>query len=733
MAVEARIVEVATCRTLLLLRASGSDGVMTMSPWAPLFLFVFSLTQTTALDYPETRKDDSVVDTYFGTDVPDPFRWLEDDQSDETAAWVKAQNKVTREFLDAVPGREHIHARLSALWDYERVTSPFREGGKYFWRRNDGLQNQSVLFVGDAPYAEDARVLLDPNTLSEDGTVSLAGYEVSRDGKHLAYGLSSAGSDWKEWRVRDIATGEDLPDHVQWVKFSGVDWMPDGTGFYYSRYDEPGKGEELTAQNFFQKVYFHRLGDDQSDDQLVYERPDQKEWGFGAHVTDDSRFLLLHVWQGTDPKNALFYQRMDKDGAQETVELLPDFDASYSFIDCVGDVFYLKTDLDAPRGRVIAIDVTKPDRGSWKEVIAESEDTLESVNLLNGQLVCAYLHDATSRVRIHGLDGELVRDVDLPGLGSVYGFGGRAADSETFFTFTGFTDPGTIYRHDMATGKSEILRTPQIDFDGSPYETTQVFVESKDGTRVPLFLVHKKGIELDGSHPTVLYGYGGFNVSLGPGFSIPRSAWLERGGVYAMAILRGGGEYGEDWHQAGTKLNKQNVFDDFIACAEWLIDKDYTSTPNLAIEGGSNGGLLVGACMTQRPELFGAALPHVGVMDMLRYHKFTIGWAWASDYGTAEDSKEMFDYLHRYSPLHALRDGTSYPPTMVFTGDHDDRVVPAHSFKFAARLQDAHAGEAPVLIRIETSAGHGAGTPTSKSINEAADRMVFLEAVLGRQ
>ena len=675
-----------------------------------------------ALEYPETRKG-GVSDDYFGTTVADPYRWLEDDNAEETEAWVVAQNAVTRSYLDSIPARAQIHERLTKLWNYERYSTPNKEGGRYFWRKNDGLQNQSVLYVTESLEAE-PRLLLDPNLLSEDGTVSMGGYEISRDGRHMAYALSTGGSDWKEWRVRDVETGEDLEDHLQWVKFSGVSWLPDGSGFYYSRYDEPKNGEELTGQNYFQKLYLHRLGDPQEKDELIYERPDQKEWGFGGGVTEDGRYLVVGVWEGTNPKNGLFYWDLEKGG--EMVELLNQFDASYSLIDSIGDVFLIQTDLDAPRGRVVAIDLKNPGVDHWKEIIPQSEETLEWVNHLNGQLVCGSLKDASSRIRVHALDGSHVRDVELPGIGSAYGFGGKPDDTETFFYFTSFTDAGSIYRHDMVTGESTLYRAPQIEFDASPYETKQVFIDSKDGTKIPVFLVHKKGLKLDGTNPTLLYGYGGFGVSLGPGFSISRVAWLEQGGVYAMAILRGGGEYGEDWHQAGTKLNKQNVFDDFIASAEWLIAEKYTSSSKLAIAGGSNGGLLVGACMAQRPELFGAALPAVGVMDMLRYHKFTIGWAWADDYGTSEDSKEMFENLHRYSPLHALKDGVSYPATMVTTADHDDRVVPAHSFKFAARLQEAHQGENPVLIRIETSAGHGAGTPTSKSIDEAADRWAFL-------
>jgi len=700
-----------------------------------VLIAVFITTHATALEYPQARKDTSVVDTYFGTEVADPYRWLEDDQSEETAAWVAAQNKVTRSYLDAIPAWEMFESRLTDLWNYERVSTPWREGENVFWRRNDGLQNQSVLYVAkDLPFGDDARILIDPNTLSDDGTVSLTGTEVSPDGRLLAYGTSSGGSDWNEWRIRNIETGEDLDDHLKWVKFSGVAWLPDNSAFFYSRYDEPKEGEELTGQNFFQKVYLHRVGTNQIEDQLIYQRTNEKEkeWGFGTHVTDDGSLLILNVWKGAEPKNALFYQRLNPDGSRgDTVELIADFEQSYRFIDNIGNTLILRTDLNAPLGRVIAIDLDAPNPSNWREIIPESDDKLEWVNHLGCELICEYLHHAATVMKTFSLDGKFIRDISLPGVGSVSGFGGRGKDTESYYHFSGFTDPGSIYQYNVGGGKSTLVRKSAIQFDSSPYETKQVFASSKDGTQIPIFLVHRKGITLDGSNPCVLYGYGGFNVSLGPGFSIPRAAWLEKGGVFAMAILRGGGEYGEDWHQAGTKLQKQNVFDDFIGCAEWLIDNQYTSTPKLAIEGGSNGGLLVGACMTQRPELFGAALPHVGVMDMLRYHKFTIGWAWAPDYGTSEESEEMFHYLHRYSPLHALRQDTAYPATMVFTADHDDRVVPAHSFKFAARLQDTQSSENPALIRIEESAGHGAGTPTSKAIEKESDRLAFLWQALG--
>ena len=679
------------------------------------------------MNYPLTSKT-NVVDNYHGTTVADPYRWLEDDNATATKEWVEAQNEVTFAYLNAIPGRAAIKARLTKLWNFERYGVPFKEGGRYFYSRNDGLQNQSVLYTVESLDAT-PRVLLDPNTLSTDGTVALAGMTVSDDGNLLAYGLSTSGSDWNEWKVRDVRTGQDLPDHLLWVKFSGASWRKDGSGFYYSRYDAPKSGDALKGVNKFHKLYFHQLGTEQSADVLVYERKDKPDWGFGGHVTDDGRYLIISVSEGTDPKNRVLYKDLSVPDAP-VVELLMDFDASYDFVDNDGSVFWFKTDLTAPRSRLVAIDISQPARANWKEIIPQSADTLQGVSVVNQQFIAGYLKDARSVVKIFALDGALVRDVALPGLGTVGGFGGKRTDTETFFSFTSFTTPGTIYRYDLPTGQSTVFRQPQLDFDAAAYETKQVFYASKDGTRVPMFIVHKLGLKLDGQNPTLLYGYGGFNISLTPGFSVSRAAWLEMGGVYALANLRGGGEYGEDWHQAGTKLRKQNVFDDFIAAAEWLVANHYTSPRKLAIQGGSNGGLLVGACMAQRPELFRAALPAVGVMDMLRFHKFTIGWAWSSDYGSADNADE-FAALYAYSPYHNLKPGVHYPATMITTADHDDRVVPAHSFKFAARLQEYHRGPNPVLIRIDTKAGHGAGKPTTKQIEEKADELAFLTQELG--
>jgi prolyl oligopeptidase len=682
---------------------------------------------TEKLNYPATIKGEQ-VDNYHGTEVADPYRWLENPDSTETKVWVEAQNKVTFNFLEQISVRDDIKKRLTKLWDYEKYGVPFQEGSRYFYFKNDGLQNQSVLYtlknLDDQP-----TVLLDPNKLSEDGTVALSGISISDDGKYLAYGISIAGSDWQEWKIRNIETGVDLKDHLKWIKFSGASWTNDSKGFFYSRYDEPNEKTKLEDVNYYQKLYYHQLGQPQSEDTLIYERSDEKEWGFNGSVTEDGRYLIISVWLGTDSKNLVFYKDLTNPSS-EVVELIDQFESSYSFIDNDENIFYFQTDFNAPRGRVIAIDTQKPEPKNWQEIIPQTEETLESVGIINNQFLAEYLKDARSQIKIYEINGNFVREVELPGIGSVGGLNGKRTDTETFYIFTSFTTPGTIYRYNMVTGKSTVFRQPEVDFNADNYETKQIFYKSKDGTQVPMFIVHKKGIKLDGNNPTYLYGYGGFNVSLTPTFSVSSLVWMEMGGVYAIPNIRGGGEYGEAWHQAGIKDKKQNVFDDFISAAEWLIDNGYTKSEKLAIAGGSNGGLLVGACMTQRPDLFGAALPAVGVLDMLRFHKFTIGWAWVPEYGSSENPEE-FKTLYAYSPLHNLKPGTAYPATMITTADHDDRVVPAHSFKFAAALQAAHDGDAPVLIRIETKAGHGAGKPTTKIIEEAADKWAFLVKTLG--
>jgi len=683
------------------------------------------------IQYPSAHKS-AVVDDYHGTPVPDPYRWLEDPDASDSRAWIEAENRITESYLAQIPQRDAIRRRLTQLWNYPKYGAPFHKVGRYFFFKNDGLQNQSVLYK-QASLVADAEVLLDPNVLSSDGTVALSTLALSEDGRLLAYGTSASGSDWEEFHVRDIATARDRADHLRWIKFSGASWTHDGRGFFYSRYPEAAD-KALTSVNRFQKVYYHRLGTAQARDVLVYERPDQPDWGFGAAVTDDGRYVVMNVWLGTDRRNRVHYldlrsaTRPRVTGA--VTRLLDDFDAGYGFIGNDGPVFYFLTDLDAPKKRVIAIDTRQPERARWREIIPQGEDVLEGVQIIHDVFVAHYMHDAHSRLRLFALDGRFLKDVALPTLGAVASISGERKDDAMFYAFTSFLYPTTIFRYDFTEGTSSVFKAPAIDFDPSGYETKQVFYTSKDGTRVPMFITHKQGIKLDGSNPTYLYGYGGFDISLTPSFSVSVLAWLELGGVYAMPNLRGGGEYGEEWHQAGMHEKKQNVFDDFLAAAEYLIAQGYTTPAKLAVGGGSNGGLLVGAAITQRPELFGAALPAVGVMDMLRFHKFTIGWAWVTEYGSA-DSAAQFPYLYKYSPLHNLKAGARYPATLITTADHDDRVVPGHSFKFAAALQAAQAGPAPVLIEIETKAGHGAGKPTSKVIEEQADRWAFLVKNLG--
>ena len=681
------------------------------------------------LAYPESKKVEQVEDLH-GVKVADPYRWLENLDSTETKAWVQAQNRVTFDYLNEIPERESIKKRLTKLWNYERYSIPFKEGGRYFYSKNNGLQNQSVLYKTKS-LNEDGEVLLDPNTLSTDGTVALSGTEYSKDGKLMAYGLAMSGSDWQEWHVRDVETGKDLPDVIKWVKFSGASWSPDGKGFYYSRYDEPKESTKMAGANYYQKLYYHRMGTPQSEDVMIYDRPDQKEWMINGGVTDDGRYLIINIAKGSSSKNALFYKDLQNKDAS-VVELIKDFDANYGVIDNDGPVFYLRTNLNAPKGKIIAIDTRKPERANWKELIPESSEVLGGINIVNDMFVTSYLKDARTQLKIFDLNGKFVREVQLPGIGSASNIVGKRKDKEGFYSFSSYTTPSTIYRYDMVSGKSVVYRQPKVDMNPGDYETKQVFYTSKDGTRVPMFISHRKGLKLDGSNPTLLYGYGGFNSSQTPGFSVPNLVWMEMGGVYAVANLRGGGEYGKQWHEAGTKTKKQNVFDDFIAAGEWLVSNKYTQPAKLAVAGGSNGGLLVGAVVNQRPDLFGAALPAVGVMDMLRFHKFTIGWAWVSDYGSPDNAEE-FKALYAYSPYHNLKPGTKYPAILVTTADHDDRVVPSHSFKYAARLQESQAGQNPVLIRIETKAGHGSGKPIAKTIEEVSDKWGFLVRALNMQ
>lgn len=679
------------------------------------------------LDYPQANKVNQ-IDDYHGVKVADPYRWLENPDSPESRKWIEAENKLTDAYLLQIPEREEIKNRLTKLWNYEKYTTPFKVGQNYFYSKNDGLQNQSVLYI--ATSINDAgKVFIDPNKLSTDGTVALMGTVFSQDGKLVAVGTATAGSDQTEWRIMEVATGKYLDDKLEKRRQGISSWTKDGKGFFYSAFPKANDSTALRDINFYQKLYYHKLGTPNSEDVLIYERPDNKEFFVNGGVTDDGRYLLIGVSKGTAPQNMVYY----KDLQQPNSGVMPIFEnleANYSFIDNVGSTFYFTTDKDATRTRVIAVDIKKGNKVS--EIIPQAAETLGNVNIINKQFVANYLKDAYTQVRIYGLDGSFVRNVELPGIGTAGGFGGKQNDKETFYNFSSFTTPPTIFRYDMKTGKSEVFREAKVDFNRNDYEVKQVFYNSKDGTRVPMFIVHKKGIKLDGQNPTLLFGYGGFNVNLTPNFSVSRIVWLEMGGIYAVPNLRGGAEYGEEWWKAGIKLKKQNVFDDFIAAAEYLIKNNYTQPSKLAISGGSNGGLLVGATLNQRPELFGAALPAVGVMDMLRFQKFTIGWAWTSDYGDV-GIKEEFEANFKFSPLHNIKKGGIYPPVMVTTSDHDDRVVPAHSFKYTATLQESQAGDAPILIRIEVNAGHGAGKPTAKVIQEQADVYGFLMKSLGMQ
>lgn len=666
-----------------------------------------------------------IVDNYHGQQVSDPYRSLEDTESNSTAKWIAAQNRLTREYLDAIPQRPGLVKRLTELWNYERYGLPVRRGDAYFFTHNDGLQNQSILYTAsslDAP----RKVLIDPNRLSDDGTVAMASWEPTRYGKLVAYSIADGGSDWRTWKVRNVETGEDLKDEVKWVKFSEVSWLPDASGFFYGRYAEPLPGEELSGTNYFQKVYFHKLGDDQANDRLVFERDDEKEWGFSPTVSDDGRFLVITNWRSTEPVSQVFVKDLTKE-EQPVQPLITGFDADYEFVGNEGDEMFFITDEDAPRRRLIAVNLD--DASKRREVIATTSDVLQSASLLGDRWFTVYLKDARGLAKVHALDGSVIREIDLPGLGSVNGFGGLRDAEETFFSFTNYVTPPSIYRIDLSDDQTSLWRKPIVAIDVEKFVTEQIFYTSRDGTKVPMMITRHRDSVLDGSHRTLLYGYGGFNISLTPAYAPSIVAWLDTGGIYAVPSLRGGGEYGRDWHEAGMIEKKQNVFDDFIAAAEELIRLKYTTSDRLAVRGGSNGGLLVGAVMTQRPELFGACLPAVGVMDMLRFHKFTIGWAWVSEFGSSDD-KDQFKTLRAYSPLHNIKPGTCYPATMITTADRDDRVVPGHSFKFAAALQAAQSCDRPTLIRIETRAGHGAGTPVSKSIEEYADLWSFLLANL---
>ncbi|PLX09821.1 MAG: S9 family peptidase [Marinilabiliales bacterium] len=671
------------------------------------------------LIYPETKTVE-VEDEYFGTVVKDPYRWLEDDNSAETAEWVKQQNELTFGYLATIPYREKMKERLTKICDYPKVSAPSKKGDKYFLYKNDGLQNQSVLFYKNSLGGDEIE-LLDPNTLASDGTVSLSAVSVSDDGKYLGYAISRAGSDWQEIYIREIESGKDLDDHLSWVKFSGISWYENG--FYYTRYPEPAEGEELSGVNTNAKIYYHELVTDQEEDLLIYEDTENPEVGFYAGVTESKKYLIISATVSTSG-NALYYKDLSKPNSK-VVKLITDFDDDFSVIDEIDDVLYVYTNYNAPKYKIITINLKNPSKAAWKDFIAEEEGVLQNVSFIGGRFIANYMMDAHSVVKVFDEEGEYLHDLDNSSIGTISGFSGEREDSFTFYTFTSFTDPATIYKYDIENNKSEVYEKSKIDIKTDDYVTKQIFYRSADGTKIPMFIIHREGIALDGNNPTLLYGYGGFNISLTPYFSISRLLWLEQGGVVVIANLRGGGEYGEEWHKAGTLMKKQNVFDDFIAAAEYLIDNKYTSPERLAIQGGSNGGLLIGAVTNQRPDLFAVALPAVGVMDMLRYHQFTIGRYWATDYGTSEDSKEMFEYLYSYSPIHNIKEDVEYPAVLVTTADHDDRVVPAHSFKYIATLQNKYKGENPVLIRIETQAGHGAGKPTMKMIEEIADVYSF--------
>jgi len=679
------------------------------------------------LRYPVARKIEQ-TDDYFGTAVSDPFRWMEEVDSAELKTWIDAENELTQEYLAKVPLREKMQRRLMELINFERYTAPERRGTRYFYSHNSGLQNQNVLYWQEGLEGE-PKVLLDPNMFSEDGTVAISSISITDDGMLAAYSIADAGSDWVKWHVRNVTTGKDLADVVEWSKFSGAAWRKDGSGFYYARYDEPAEdaseAEALKTANYFHKIYFHKLGTPQMEDALVFHRPDDGELNLGAVVTEDGRYLVIHQSKGTSPNNELAVQDLH-DTSKRMIRLIDTADATYAPINNDGSLFWLLTTLDAPNGKVIAIDLNQPGREHWKTVIPESTNKLSDISIIDNTFIANYLTDAQSQVELHNLDGSLIERLALPAIGTAYGFGGLRKDTETFYQFSNFTTPGTTYRLDMKTRKSTLFRQPKLLFDPALYETKQIFTESKDGTRVAMFISHKKGLALEGTSPTLLYAYGGFNISLVPEFSPSHVMWMEMGGVYAQASLRGGGEYGEAWHDAGTRVRKQNVFDDFISLAEWLITNQYTTPERLAISGGSNGGLLVAACELQRPDLFGAVVAQVGVMDMLRFDKFTIGWAWKEEYGSPSEDEAEFRAIYKYSPLHNIRQGVSYPATLITTGDHDDRVFPAHSFKYTAALQAAQAGPNPILIRVETRAGHGAGMPLSKRIEATVDQFAFM-------
>ncbi|WP_247679793.1 prolyl oligopeptidase family serine peptidase [Chitinophaga polysaccharea] len=686
-----------------------------------------AMAQQPAIIYPETKKVDT-VDDYHGTKIADPYRWLENDHSEETKAWVAAENKVTQDYLSQIPFRDNIKKRLEVLWNYPKTGAPVKHGKYYYYYKNDGLQNQAVLYrsatLGGAP-----EVFLDPNKLSAAGTTALGVMSFSKDGKYAAYLLSKAGSDWQEGFVMDVETKQLLSDKLDWVKFSSLDWR--GNGFYYSRYDAPTETSKLSGKNEFHKVYYHQLGDPQEKDALIYVDKAHPLRNAGVSVTEDERFLILSTSEGTSGRE-LWYRDLQNQAQTDFALLIKGFDYEPDVIDNDGDKLLVRTNHDAPNYKVVLIDPLHPESANWKVIVPEKKEALEGVSIANGKMFLSYLKDAATRVYQYDYKGKYEHEVKLPGIGTASGFGGKKEDKEFFYTYTSFVTPPAVYKYDIASGASSLYSKPDVKFTPADYETKQVFFKSADGTSVPMFLSYKKGIQLNGNNPVLIYGYGGFNIPMTPGFGVSNLYFMEQGGIYAVVVLRGGSEYGEAWHKAGMLDKKQNVFNDFIGAAEYLVQAKYTNSSKIAIRGGSNGGLLIGACMTQRPDLFKVALPAVGVMDMLRFQKFTIGWAWAVEYGSS-DHADQFPYLLKYSPLHNLKPGTSYPATLVTTADHDDRVVPAHSFKFAATLQAANAGPNPTLIRIETQAGHGAGKPTSKLIDEATDVWAFTMFNLGMQ
>ncbi len=682
-------------------------------------LFVTTMASAQSINYPKTMKD-GTVDDYFGTKVADPYRWLENDTSQQTAAWVEAENEVTNAYLQKIPFRKKLLNRLKEVANYEKIGMPFKKHGKWYFSKNDGLQNQSVIYVMDQ-LGGTPRVFLDPNKLSTDGTVALKGLSFSNDGKYAAYIISRSGSDWQEFYVIDLQTGQLTKDHIEWAKFSGASWYQDG--FFYSAYDAPTEGKEYSNVNEGHKIYYHRIGTPQSKDVLFYQNPAYPKRFYDVEVNEEETVMFLYE-SGAGAGNNLFVRDLRVPNSQ-LIQMTSDMDYQYAPMEVYGDTIYLYTNYDAPKNRLMTADIHHPGLSNWKELVPEQAEVLESAEVVDHRLILTYSKDASNHAYVHRLDGSRMHEIQLPSVGSV-GFSGKKNEKECFYSFTSFTVPGTIYRYDIDNNTSTLYVAPKVKFRLNDYKSEQVFFKSKDGTSIPMFLTYKKGLKRNGKNPVYLYGYGGFNISLSPSFSAIRIPFLENGGIYAQVNLRGGSEYGEEWHLAGTKMRKQNVFDDFIGAAEWLIAENYTTPEKIAIVGGSNGGLLVGACMTQRPDLFAVAIPQVGVMDMLRYHKFTIGWNWASDYGTSEDSREMFEYLLGYSPLHNLKPGVSYPATLVTTADHDDRVVPAHSFKFAATLQECHVGNNPVLIRIDTKAGHGGGKPMAKILEEQADIYGFI-------